>query len=679
MRHRVSKGALVTRVKLIKLMLLAGFGVMIANLAYMQLIAPSQYVLQVDKALKGVLGTQSIIHESASRGLFLDTEGRPLTTQKLIRRVQCTPRNFGKKKSGSQDLVYQTLVDHFPDLKSHVDKDQNFFQRSNYLLSVNCPNHTWDSLNRKLKKYYEDGEIDHRPGSMIHEFVSFRRHYVENNMLCHLLGGVERKQAFVRSEKNKKVFSEGDIDARNNEQKKVYARTVLSKTYSLTPHIGASVKLDVGTAGLERKFDQYLAPKIGWRHSLFSKNRSFRLEHLTPEPGKNILLTIDKLIQFEAQKQLQKIKENFDPVAAAIMVVHPKSGQIVAMAGFPDFNLNDISDHGWGLKKDGLGEVTRESLTFSAQFAPGSTFKPIVLAAALEEGVLKEGEIIDCPWAYTPGNRYPIKESNKGHKGPIPWEAIIYESSNVGTAKVAMEKLGFSKTYQYMSELGFGSTSSGGYLPGEKRGDIRRGPNSYSAVDYPRVAIGQSFSVTGVQMMMAYCALANDGNLLEAQIIKGFCSSNDLDDIKFYPSINRGTDIFSSKTCDLMIGAMRGVVENRKGTGKKAKMENHTVAGKTGTAQILSPTANFIVPEDHYKFTGSFIGFFPASTPKRQIEREKIIDQRYAVGVWVYAPSKKGRQYYGGQVAAPAFKEMCEHIARIYHIPSDIKEEVETL
>lgn len=679
MRHRVSKGALVTRVKLIKLMLLAGFGVMIANLAYMQLIAPSQYVLQVDKALKGVLGTQSIIHESASRGLFLDTEGRPLTTQKLIRRVQCTPRNFGKKKSGSQDLVYQTLVDHFPDLKSNVDKDQNFFQRSNYLLSVNCPNHTWDSLNRKLKKYYEDGEIDHRPGSMIHEFVSFRRHYVENNMLCHLLGGVERKQAFVRSEKNKKVFSEGDIDARNNEQKKVYARTVLSKTYSLTPHIGASVKLDVGTAGLERKFDQYLAPKIGWRHSLFSKNRSFRLEHLTPEPGKNILLTIDKLVQFEAQKQLQKIKENFDPVAAAIMVVHPKSGQIVAMAGFPDFNLNDISDHGWGLKKDGLGEVTRESLTFSAQFAPGSTFKPIVLAAALEEGVLQEGEIIDCPWAYPPGNRYPIKESNKGHKGPIPWEAIIYESSNVGTAKVAMEKLGFSKTYQYMSELGFGSTSSGGYLPGEKRGDIRRGPNSYSAVDYPRVAIGQSFSVTGVQMMMAYCALANDGNLLEAQIIKGFCSSNDLDDIKFYPSINRGTDIFSSKTCDLMIGAMRGVVENRKGTGKKAKMENHTVAGKTGTAQILSPTANFTVPEDHYKFTGSFIGFFPASTPKRQIEREKIIDQRYAVGVWVYAPSKKGRQYYGGQVAAPAFKEMCEHIARIYHIPSDIKEEVETL
>ena len=678
-------------------MLLAGFGIIIANLAYMQLIAPGKYGMLVDKALRGVLGTQSIIHESASRGLFLDREGRPLTTQKLIRRVQCTPKNFGDKSIDkdheiyealkkhfpdeeeihSGHLVYQVLVEEFRDLKGVLGKDLNFFQRSNYVLSVNCPNQVWDKLTHKLENYYEQGLLENRPGSMVHEFVTFRRHYVEDNMLCHLLGGVERRQAFVRSEKDNASDVESEIDLADNVKKKDSTVSNLDRTYSMSPSISASVKLDIGTAGLERKFDDYLAPKIGWRHSLFSPNRSFRLAQLTPEPGKNILLTIDKLIQLEAQKQLIKIKEDFDPVAAAILVVHPKSGQIIAMAGFPDFDLNDIADHGWGLKKGGLGQVTRESMTFSAQFAPGSTFKPIILAAALEEGVLEKGEIIDCPRTYPPGNRFPIKESNRGHKGPIPWEAIVYESSNVGTAKVTMEKLGFPKAYGYMKKLGFGQPSSGGYLPGEKRGDIRQGVTSYSPVDHPRVAIGQSFSVTGIQMMMAYSALANDGNLLEAQIIQGFCSNNDLDDIKYYPSRNRRSKIFSPKTCDLMINAMRGVVEHRKGTGKKARMENHTVAGKTGTAQILSPTANFVVPDDHYKFTGSFIGFFPASSPKRQIEREKIIDQRFAVGVWVYAPSKKGRQYYGGQVAAPAFKEMCEHIAKIYHIPSDIEEEIE--
>lgn len=653
-RQRVSAQSLNKRVKLIKLLLLVGFGMMISRLAYIQLAAPSLYVSRVDKVLRHMLGRELVILEAGTRGLILDNKGRPFTTQKRLRRVKVTPNNFDK---GPNSRVLAVLAEEFPKMIGIADRYpknkegySSFFDKMNFVVSADCPDNVWTKVHGKIKSMYESGDIKNRPSSMIHEEISFRRHYVEENMLCHLIGSVDRKEFSYRLTQQAKMnlFRQGS-----------------------RPSIGEPVKMDIGNFGLERKLNDHLSATIGFRRAAFSRFRSFRLDQLEPENGNHLVLTIDKLVQLEVQKQIDEIQDKFNPVASAIIVTHPASGQIIAMGGKPDFDLNALADHGWGLQKD-APEFIRETIAFNAQFEPGSTFKPLILAAALEEGLLKPGEKIYCPPRYPTNSSKPVRESNYGYKGEIPWEGIIYESSNVGAAKVMVEKLGFPKGYQYIQDLGFGKKTSA-FLPDELRGNIRKGISSYREVDYSRVAIGQSLNVTGMQLMMAFGTLANDGLLHEATITKGFISHKDPDNFTPYQPLIRRANIWSQETCDLMINAMRGVLENRKGTGLKARLENHTAAGKTGTAEIQSPIVQLPVPDQgHYKYTGSFIGFFPASTPQRQVEREKMIKNRYCVGVWVYAPHRSGGGYYGGTVAAPSFKAICERIAQIYHIPSDL-------
>lgn len=676
-KQRLSSTTLIVRVKQVKLLLLIGFGITVAHLMYIQLIVPDRFINLTKKG--GYQPGNNIIHiEVGQRGHILDRKERPFTAQKKVRAVKCSPANFSyehfpnEKRRERNLIVLREIGRVFPKiLDAYADHGDSFFAKKNFKLSSDASDREWKEITMALQGLYDSESIRNKPGTIIHESIEFRRHYLEGPWIGHLIGTTDPKKIKFKTHSNASPEPAGDA-----ENKSVAAVQTTSEI--------EGPRIDNGVFGLEKVFDSWLSAKPGFRHGRYSKYRSFRQAELSPENGNHIVLTIDKLIQNVVEKQLDNIQEKFNPVASCIIVTHPATGKIIAMGARPGFDPNLSAEINWGFaskptsKEEIRSNFSRESIAFSARFEPGSTIKPLVLAAAIEEDTIPPGTYINCPANYPVGFSYPIRESDRKAKGNIPWEGVIYLSSNVGTAIITQEMLGFGKTFDYIKRLGFSSYTSGTHLNGEVVGDMQPSAAKYPLVDQLRVPIGQTINVTGIQLMMAYGAIANDGILKEARVIEkriAVDSSGKSNDIP-YPSSDIQRGIFSPDTCDRVIMAMREVTENSRGTGRQAALEHYTVAGKTGTSEIKSPTAGWKIPPTHRKYSGSFIGFFPASTSSDPEVRKEIINNRFCVGVWVYAPKRSSIHYYGGSVSSEAFKKVSETVAHVYGIKPDKTTEI---
>ena len=393
----------------------------------------------------------------------------------------------------------------------------------------------------------------------------------------------------------------------------------------LASHVMGFVGMDnAGLEGAESRYDAYLKGVPGWGVFLGdARQKKLDLPEglVMPKDGNNLVLTIDEVIQYIAERELDNVFKTSHAKQATIIVMDPRTGQILALANRPAYDLNDAG------KAD---PSVRKNHSICDLFEPGSVFKIVTASAAIEEGKVAETDRFFCEnGSYRQANR--ILHDHTSH-GWLTFQEVIEQSSNIGTSKIA-QKLGPDIIYKYIKLFGFGSPR-GIDLPGEISGMIKP-PKYWSSTSIGAVPIGQEVGVTVMQLACAISAIANGGLLMKPYVVKEITDINGETIREFSPQVSNR--VISPESAQRVRAILTGVVDN--GTGKLAAIEGVKVAGKTGTAQKLDPDGRY----SHNKFVGSFIGFAPADNP--------VI----AVCVVVDEPHP---YYYGGVVCAPAFKRV---------------------
>jgi cell division protein FtsI (penicillin-binding protein 3) len=384
-----------------------------------------------------------------------------------------------------------------------------------------------------------------------------------------------------------------------------------------------------GLEGLELQYDRHLRGEtLRILLGLDARGR----EIITDAPisptnlsSHSLVLTIDRGIQFKVKKALSQAVEKTGARAGMAVVMHPGTGQILAMASLPSFNPNSPKAYN--------PEVIRNRIITDI-FEPGSIFKVFLLATALEENAVKSNDIFFCHnGAYRIGNQ--VIHDHKKY-GWLTVEKIIKFSSNIGASQIGL-KIGARKLDRYIRSFGFGSPTDVN-LPGEVKG-IVRDPDELSQVGIANTSFGQGVSVTGIQLVSALSAVANGGILMRPYVVKEILDSKNRVVKSFRPEpVNR---IISQETSLEVTRILKQVVEPG-GTGTAAALPGYEVAGKTGTAQKVDPLLKTYT-EDRY--VSSFMGFVPADNPKLAIL--VVIDE-------------PGGIPYGGVVAAPVFRTIAQ-------------------
>lgn len=389
-----------------------------------------------------------------------------------------------------------------------------------------------------------------------------------------------------------------------------------------------------GLAGIEQEWDTTLYNPPGQKvvvrrpgsqpASLFERNPERRT--VTPV----VTLTLDSRIQYVVEKHLFKAAQDDGAKWAAAVCMNPSTGEIYAMASYPTYDPQNRKS----LTLDSLsnGAVSRG-------YEPGSTFKPIYMAIAMDRGWVRKDEVFFCPARYKVADGY-ITEATAGVAfGSIDTAHLLIKSSNVGMAQIGV-RADRVKTYESLLALGFGQESDI-ELPGVARG-ILPYPENWRGVTPANIAIGQGLAVTPLQLTTAMAAIVNGGRLMSPYIVKEAVDSLGEVVYRGEPKVMR--EVIAPETARWIRNAMRRVV--LEGTGKRAGTTITNVAGKTGTAQV---------PEggkySRNRYVASFIGFWPYEEPK------------YLLLIVIGEPTS-GR-YYGGELATPPFKQIVEEMAEL--------------
>ena len=396
----------------------------------------------------------------------------------------------------------------------------------------------------------------------------------------------------------------------------------------LASHAIGTVNIDnVGLEGLELQYNKYLKGESGWLISTQDAKRklleSYQYEFLPPKNGFSLVLTIDEVIQSIAERELRKAYEKYNAKGASIIVMDPKTGDILALANLPNFDLNEPG-------KRSADSIRNRAL--NDFFEPGSVFKIVAASALLEENLVTFTTPFNCENGEWHIGRRTLHDHTP--HGVLTFKEVIENSSNIGTVKAA-SLLGPARMFKYLNAFGF-REKSGIDLPGEVVG-LNRQLSKWSGTSMYAIPMGQEVTTTAMQLASAISVIGDNGYLVKPRIVKEV-----LDDkgevIKEFPPVVR-RKVISPQTVLKMRTILMGVVTE--GTGKKAKMDDYTAGGKTGTAQKVDPGGTY----SHNRFVGSFIGFAPVENPV------------LAVAVCVDEPHPV---YYGGDVAAPVFKNVVD-------------------
>jgi cell division protein FtsI (penicillin-binding protein 3) len=400
---------------------------------------------------------------------------------------------------------------------------------------------------------------------------------------------------------------------------------------------------DTGLSGVEREYEDELHGRPGQMLiSVDARKKWFGSVEKQPEPGENIVLTIDEKIQYIAERELETAMEQTKAIAGTVIVENPHTGEILALANRPTFNPN--------LSK----EITPEKLknhAVSDVYEPGSTFKLVTISAAIDQGLTRPDELIDCQMGSIVVNGLRIHD----HKafGLLPVSKILAHSSDVGAIKIAL-RLGEERFYKYIRAFGFGQ-QTGIELPGETRG-LTKPVSRWSKVSIGAISMGQEIGITPLQLAGMVSSIANDGVLVNPRIVAGKVSSQVAPQkIAFHP-VEQGR-VVTTMTAAIMRQMMQGVV--LEGTGRKAALVGYSAGGKTGTAQKFDPATHRY---SHTKYVASFAGFAPINNP--EVSVVVVLDTPIAPAVY---------QREGGWVAAPVFHRITQQVLEYLHTPHDLE------
>lgn len=414
------------------------------------------------------------------------------------------------------------------------------------------------------------------------------------------------------------------------ESKRVYPRN--SRFGHLIGFAGLDNK---GLEGVEHSYDSSLRGKAGFvvmerdalGQSVFPKDFSYA----PSTPGESLTLTVDELIQHVSERELDRIVKESGAIGGTVIVMDPWSGEILSMAVRPEFDPNKV-------KSSRPDQWRNRAITDF--YEPGSTFKIITAAAAIEEDLVGPDDLIDCEEGAYRVRGTTIHDHDA--VGIVPFRQVIAKSSNIGTIKVA-EILGPDRLSTYAESFGFGKRLGIG-LGGELDG-LLQDRKQWSGRSLASIAIGQEIGVTPLQMVTAVSAIANGGWLMTPQIVKA--ADNPVTGEGRRSQIKRR--VLSEGTTETMVEILKEVVSER-GTAGRAAVAGYTVAGKTGTAQKFDQALGRYSKE---RSVSSFVGFVPAEDPVVTIL--VVVDEPQGIA-------------WGGQIAAPVFSNIAEAVLRYLKI-----------
>lgn len=383
-----------------------------------------------------------------------------------------------------------------------------------------------------------------------------------------------------------------------------------------------------GLEGVERRYESYLRgdkqmvvlQRDALGRTVFPKG----LNEQAPAAGHNVTLTVDEVIQYITEKELDEAVAATKAKGGIAIVMEPRTGAILAMAVSPKFDPNVVK---------GITPDRWRNRALTDAYEPGSTMKVFIAAAALEEKVMEPGTMV-----YGENGRLTVANTvihDHEKSGWITFAQVIQKSSNIGAAKTAMA-LGEERAYRYLKAFGFGERSEID-LPGEAAGLVKE-PKDWGRRSLASIAIGQEIGVTALQLVTAVSAVANGGWLMKPYVVSEVRNGKGQVAAQVGSQVRRRP--ISAETARTLTNILEGVVTN--GTGSRAAVPGFRVAGKTGTAQKIDPQTGAYSPT---LFVGSFTGFVPAEDPRLAIV--VIIDEPHA-------------EAWGGVVAAPVFRRIAE-------------------
>ena len=391
-----------------------------------------------------------------------------------------------------------------------------------------------------------------------------------------------------------------------------------------------------GIQGVEASMEEYLHGQDGYR--FIEQNRAgqeivpYRGQERAPRDGYQVHLTVDLGLQNIVENEIDAAMAQYSPQKATIILMRPQTGEILAMANRPHFDLN--------LRSESRPDQMKNRAIID-MMEPGSTFKIVAAAAALNERKVRPDSSIFCEnglWSFGGAALHDHRAFSN-----LSVREILIKSSNIGAAKLALT-VGDQKFYEYIRRFGFGERT-GIELPGEINGLIRP-PKSWSKISITRIPMGHEIGVTPLQMTVAMATIANGGKLIMPRMVKSITTSEGKSISSLSPVVLR--QVISPETAKEIGDALRGVVSDS-GTAAAAAVPGFTIAGKTGTAQKVNPRGGY----EEGKYVVSFAGYLPAEHPE-------------FVGLVVLddAHTSKPELNYGGLVAGPIFSRLAEKAAR---------------
>jgi cell division protein FtsI (penicillin-binding protein 3) len=411
---------------------------------------------------------------------------------------------------------------------------------------------------------------------------------------------------------------------------------------------------DTGLGGLELKFDDDMHGAPGrMLMAVDAKRHVMKSVENEPMPGENLVLSIDANIQYMAERALDAQMEKTHALHGTVVVQDPHTGQILALAIAPRFNPNDQRH---------MDASVLTNLAVSDVYEPGSTFKLVTYAAAIDGAGVQPTDLVDCQGGAMTMFGRTLHDDKSDHYGVITVQQALEHSSDVGAAKMAL-KMGPDTFYKYIKGFGFGDRS-GIELPSETRG-LLVAPRKWGSTSILSLAIGQEVGVTPVQLVTMVSTIANGGVYMPPHIL---LQSTDelkgdprLQPAAFHPqndlpaTLPDGAHrVISEMTSGKMRSMMQGIVVE--GTGKAAALNGYSSGGKTGTAQKVDPATHTY---SHTKLVASFAGFAPVSNPA------------ISVAVVIDTPQGSDAQRYGAYVSAPVFAQVAQQVLEYLGVPHD--------
>ncbi len=422
--------------------------------------------------------------------------------------------------------------------------------------------------------------------------------------------------------------------------KGVYGNRSYRRTYprgQLAAHlVGFLNRENQPSGGVESFANFYLRGQDGWRETEKDGRRremaQFRDREVPAEDGYSVVLSIDSMVQYLIETELAYIGETYTPAKASIIVSDAESGFILGLANYPTYDLNEYGS---------VPIEVQRNTAVTDLLDPGSTFKIVPTAAALERGLVTPSTTFNCSIDSIEykGRVRKFMPDDHAHDHPLTVAEIISQSSNIGAAQLGM-KLGEKGMYDAAREFGFGEPS--GFPLGYESRGLLNPPDKWSALEITRIPAGYSISATPIQIHYSMATIASGGELLRPQIVSEILDASG-DTVYSFGGVAR-RQVLKPEVARQMARMLMGVTED--GTAKAAAIEGYEVAGKTGTAQKLVDGRY-----SNRNHVGSFVGFFPASNPEVVIT--VIVDDARMPG---------GRINYGSAVAVPAFRRIAEQL-----------------